>query len=221
MARYSFGMRGTIAGTNVLPSMSIFATASGGFKLVEVGVYNTTTTALVIALARLTAVGTAGAAQTEGEMAQRCSFSPLATVFAGHTGSATVGQVLRQGTLGAAAGAGVIWTFGNGGIVVPTDGERPRHHHPHRLRADLRHRIHLGRVSAARSRLVAGIASQVHNFGTNPGATPGYICDPGISNAEGSWTEILSDTVVTQDCCGFYLRIDNAVATPTGRTSCA
>ena len=35
-------------------------------------------------------------------------------------GSATVGQILRQGTLGAAAGAGVIWTFGNGGIVVPS-----------------------------------------------------------------------------------------------------
>ena len=119
MARYSFGMRGTIAGTNVLPSMSIFATASGGFKLVEVGVYNTTTTALVIALARLTAVGTAGAAQTEGEY-DNDAVPPLATVFAGHTGSATVGQVLRQATLGAAAGAGVIWTFGNGGIVVPS-----------------------------------------------------------------------------------------------------
>jgi hypothetical protein len=45
---------------------------------------------------------------------------PLATVFAGHTGDGTVGQILRQGTLGAAAGAGVIWTFGNGGIVVPS-----------------------------------------------------------------------------------------------------
>ena len=57
---------------------------------------------------------------------------------------------------------------------------------------------------------------RVHNFGTNPGATPGTSVTPGISNAEGSWTEILSDTVVTQDCCGFYLRIsDNAVATPT------
>lgn len=57
---------------------------------------------------------------------------------------------------------------------------------------------------------------RVDNFGANPGATPGTSVTPGISNAEGSWTEILSDTVVTQDCDGFFLRIsDNAVATPT------
>jgi hypothetical protein len=56
----------------------------------------------------------------------------------------------------------------------------------------------------------------VDNWGTNPGATPGTSVTPGISNAEGSWVEILSDTVVTADCCGFHLYIfNNAVATPT------
>jgi hypothetical protein len=117
MARYSFGMRATIAGTNVLPAMSIFSPAGSGFKLVEVGVYNTTTTAAAIALARLTAQGTVGAAQTEAEYDNDAA-PPLATVFAGHTVAATIGQILRQATIGAAAGAGVIWTFGDGGIVV-------------------------------------------------------------------------------------------------------
>jgi hypothetical protein len=54
------------------------------------------------------------------------------------------------------------------------------------------------------------------NFGANPGATPGTSVTPGISNAEGSWTEIISDTSLTEDTYGFMLRVsDNAVATPT------
>lgn len=119
MARYSFGMRSTVVGTSARAMMSIFATASGNFRLVEVGVYNTTTTALAIALARFTAATNVGAGQAEGEY-DTDGVPPLATVFAGHTGDGTVGQILRQATLGAAAGAGVIWTFGNGGIVVPS-----------------------------------------------------------------------------------------------------
>lgn len=56
----------------------------------------------------------------------------------------------------------------------------------------------------------------VDNFGANPGATPGTSVTPGISNAEGSWTEIMSDTSLTEDIYGFLLRVsDNAVATPT------
>jgi hypothetical protein len=88
-------------------------------KLREVGVFNTTTTAVAIALARFTAATNVGAGQTEGEY-DTDGVPPLATVFAGHTGDGTVGQILRQATLGAAAGAGVIWTFGDSGIVVPS-----------------------------------------------------------------------------------------------------
>jgi hypothetical protein len=117
--RYTFGMRGTVVGTSARAMMSIFATASGNLKLREVGVFNTTTTAVAIALARFTAATNVGAGQTEGEY-DTDGVPPLATVFAGHTGDGTVGQILRQATLGAAAGAGVIWTFGDSGIVVPS-----------------------------------------------------------------------------------------------------
>jgi hypothetical protein len=119
MPRCSFGMRGTVVGTSARAMMSIFSTASGGFRLVEVGVFNTTTTAVAIALARFTAATNVGTGQTEGEY-DTDAVPPLATVFAGHTGDGTVGQILRQATLGAAAGAGVIWTFGNGGILGPS-----------------------------------------------------------------------------------------------------
>jgi hypothetical protein len=112
-------MRATVVGTSARAICSIFSTAAGGFKLVEVGVFNTTTTAVTIALARFTAATNVGAGQTEGEY-DTDAVPPLATVFAGHTGDGTAGQILRQATLGAAAGAGVIWTFGNGGIVVPS-----------------------------------------------------------------------------------------------------
>lgn len=118
MARYTFGMRGTVVGTAARGMMSIYSPAGSGFALREVGVFNTTSTALAIALARFTATGTQGAGQTEGEY-NNDKAPPLATVFAGHTADATVGQILRQASLGAAVGAGIIWTFGDEGIYVP------------------------------------------------------------------------------------------------------
>jgi len=117
MARYSFGMRGTVAGTSLRAMMSIFAPATGNFRLVEVSVTNTTATALAIALARFTAATNVGAGQTEGEY-DNGGPVPLATVFAGHTGDGTVGQILKQCTLGAYVGAGIIWTFGDRGVLV-------------------------------------------------------------------------------------------------------
>jgi len=119
MARYSFGMRGSVAGTSARAMMSLFSVAAGGCQLVEVHVYNTTSTALAIALARFTAATNVGAGQTEGEY-DTDGQVPLCTIFAGHSGDGTVGQILMQASLGAAVGSGVIWTFGNGGIRIPS-----------------------------------------------------------------------------------------------------
>jgi hypothetical protein len=117
--RYTFGMRGTVIGTGVRAMMSLYATATGGFSLREVGVFNTTTTAVAIALARLTNATGVGAGQAEGEY-NTDKIPPTCTIFAGHTADSAAGQILRQATIGAAAGAGVIWTFGDEGIQVPT-----------------------------------------------------------------------------------------------------
>jgi hypothetical protein len=117
MARYSIAGRSTIAGTTLRGQFSIYSVAGSGFALREVGVFNTTSTALAIALVRFTATGTQGAALTEGEYHEDAPV-PLATGFAGHTADATVGQVIRQASLGAAIGSGVIWTFGDTGLVV-------------------------------------------------------------------------------------------------------
>ena len=115
MARYTFGMRGTVVGTSARAMMSIFAVASRAGYLREVAVFNTSSTALAIALARFTAATNVGAGQAEGKYSNLAA-DPQCTVFAGHTGDGTVGQILRQATLGAFVGAGVIWTFADKGI---------------------------------------------------------------------------------------------------------
>ena len=117
MARYSLGMRGTVVGTSLRAMMSLFGIANIGGALREVGVFNTTTTALAVALARLTNATGVGTGQTEGEYDENAS-PPSCTIFAGHTADGGVGQIIRQATLGAAAGAGVIWTFGDKGLVI-------------------------------------------------------------------------------------------------------
>jgi hypothetical protein len=112
-------MRSTAVPNTSIAAMSIYAPAGSSFRLVEVSVSNTTTTAFPVALARFTTATNVGAAQTEGEYDEDGP-PPLATIFAAHTGAGGVGGNLRYYSIGAAVGAGVIWTFGNGGIVVPS-----------------------------------------------------------------------------------------------------
>lgn len=117
MPRYAIAERSTIAGTTLRAQFSLYAPASSGGRVREVGLFNTTATAFAAQLARLTATGTQGAALTEAEYDENAP-PPLMTGFAGHTADATVGQKIRQASLGAAIGSGVIWTFGDSGLVI-------------------------------------------------------------------------------------------------------
>jgi hypothetical protein len=135
MARYSAGARASGAGSNILPIGSIFSAAAINFRLREIGVFNTTTTAMVVGLARLgTNQGTPGTGLTETSH-DFSTATASCTTFNTHTaqGTMTLTDLGYRATLGAAAGAGVIWTFGgdlginanvgttNGiGIYVPT-----------------------------------------------------------------------------------------------------
>jgi hypothetical protein len=95
---------------------SVYATAALKPRIVEVGVFNTTTTACAVGIARATATGTQGAALTE-----ICEDDDvhvvIATGFNTHTADATVGACIRQASLGAFIGAGVIWTFPKGIVL--------------------------------------------------------------------------------------------------------
>lgn len=132
MARFSISGRTTIVGTSALPNVSLYATASVRPRIVEIGLWNTSSTAVTIAVVRLTTAGTQGAGLTEvGD--DQPETTALATGFAGHTVGPTIGGEIKRATLAAAVGAGVIWTWPDGnslhipagtangvGIIVPT-----------------------------------------------------------------------------------------------------
>ena len=117
MARFSAGVL-TGAGTSVRPMISIFAAAASTGALREVGVFNTTATAVAIMLTRITANGTAG---TELTQTAHNPLKPpaLCQVFTTHTADATLGEDLGyRAVLGASVGSGVVWTFGDDGILI-------------------------------------------------------------------------------------------------------
>jgi hypothetical protein len=117
MARFSIAGRSTVAGTSLRAVASLFAVASRTMKLREVGVFNTTSTAVAVALVRFTNATGVGTGLTE-VLYDETSPAPNGTGFAGHTADGAVGSPIRQASLGASVGSGVIWTFGDTGIVV-------------------------------------------------------------------------------------------------------
>ena len=117
MARHAVANRSTVVGTTLKAIGSVFATASVGFNLVEVGVFNTTAVAVAVSLVRFTNATGVGTGLTEVDY--DAAKPVIATAFAGHTADGAVGSAFRQAALGAAIGSGVIWTFGDGGIIVP------------------------------------------------------------------------------------------------------
>lgn len=120
MARYSVGIRSTGAGSTTLATGSLFGTATAiDAYVVEIGAFNTTAVACNIAVRRWTAVGTPGTGLSEIPWDPD---TPAAnsTGFDTHTVTGTItAGTYAQASLGAAIGAGVIWTFGNKGIRIP------------------------------------------------------------------------------------------------------
>ena len=114
--RHSVAGRSTVVGTTVRAVASIFSVAATGINLREVGVFNTTTTAVAVALCRFTNATGVGAGLTEVDWDE--AKVARVTGFAGHTADGAVGSNFRYASLGAAIGSGVIWTFGDNGFVV-------------------------------------------------------------------------------------------------------
>lgn len=118
MARYSVGAKTATAGSTVLPLISLYSAAAVGAKVREIGCFNTTNVAVDIALKRLTTQGTPGTGLTEDKYDPE-SAAPSCTAFQSHTAGTPIGSDLGyRASLGAAVGAGVIWTFGESGIRI-------------------------------------------------------------------------------------------------------
>lgn len=118
MARHSVANRSTGAGSSTLPVFSIYGGAAGAGRIREIGVFNTTATACAVSLQRFTATGTQGAALTEIAYQPDTGVS-LCQAFNTHTVTPTItAGTFRRASLGAAIGSGVIWTFGDTGLII-------------------------------------------------------------------------------------------------------
>ena len=111
MARYAVGAR-TSAGSTTLPILSVYATAGVNPRVREIGVFNTTTTAFAVNLVRLTSTGTRGTTLTPNGL-DASSVTASCTAYNTHTVAPTATDIGYRATIGASAGAGIVWTFGN------------------------------------------------------------------------------------------------------------
>lgn len=117
MGRYSTGCL-TTAGSTTLPIISLYGGTNKQGRLVEVGVTNTTTTGFAIKLVKLTTTGTLGTGLTEA-LHDAQGASPNCQGFNTHSGAPTLGDDLGyRASIGAAVGAGIVWTFGGTGILT-------------------------------------------------------------------------------------------------------
>jgi hypothetical protein len=112
--------RSTTTVPTTLQGPGVFASAADGpFWIVEVGVFNTTITAVAVGLAVCTATGTQAGGLTEYVQDNPAVPAPTETAFTQMSTNATVAATIRQASLGAAIGSGVIWTFGDRGLFIP------------------------------------------------------------------------------------------------------
>lgn len=112
MPRFSAAGRTTNAPTALLPGCSLYATAAVMPQIVEIGVFNTTATSCEVGVVRLSSVATVGAAISVLPV-DHPEQAAVATPKQSHTstGPTITAGLIRENTLGAAIGYGVIWTW--------------------------------------------------------------------------------------------------------------
>jgi len=115
MARYSAGAL-TTAGSTTLPIISLYSAAAVGPKIREIGVFNTTTTAVALRLVRLTTAGTPGTGLTEAKHDPDAVAASCTAANTHSVGPTVADDLGYRAVLGAAAGSGVVWTFGDTGL---------------------------------------------------------------------------------------------------------
>ena len=114
--RHSIAGRATVVGTTLRAGASLFAIAAVGGKVREIGITNTTAVAFAAAVCRFTNATGVGAGLTEVDY--DAANPAQCTGFAGHTADGAVGANLRYASIGAAIGAGIVWTFGDSGLLI-------------------------------------------------------------------------------------------------------
>jgi hypothetical protein len=117
-SRYSAGLL-TAAGSTTLPLAALVGAATIRPHIWEIGVFNTTAVAVALKLVRMTTAGTPGAAASAIATHVPEDSAPVAAVRGTYTVTATMTDAGYRCVLGAAVGAGMVWTFGDSGLVIP------------------------------------------------------------------------------------------------------
>jgi hypothetical protein len=120
MPRYSAAGRTVTNLPTAARGPGVFAGATGGaFVVRQVAVFNTTTTAVCVGLAVCTATGTqVGTIGPDRPSNDPSAANWVETAFTSQSSDSTVDFQEEQASLGAAIGAGIIWTWGEQGLVL-------------------------------------------------------------------------------------------------------
>lgn len=94
---------------------------SGKFWIREVGIFNTTTTAVAVGLGIITATGTQAGTVTEYQIDDTLAPSPSEVVFLSQSSESTLAATIRHASLGAAIGSGIVYTWGEKELEI-TEG---------------------------------------------------------------------------------------------------
>jgi hypothetical protein len=110
MSLYSAGGL-TTAGSTTLPVVALVGSAAIRCRVLEIGVFNTTATAVALKLCRLTTAGTPGATLTSQNMDPADPVASVGLLKNTYSVTATNSDAGFRCVLGAAVGSGFVWTF--------------------------------------------------------------------------------------------------------------
>lgn len=118
MSRFGVGTL-TGAGSTTLPIISLVGGTTVVARVREIGVFNTSSTAVALKLCRLTTAGTPGSALTRSILNAVDPTAAVATAFGTYTSTGpTLVDLGYRTVLGAAPGSGTIWTFDDWELTV-------------------------------------------------------------------------------------------------------
>lgn len=119
MSKFVAGLT-TAAGSTTLPIAALVGGATGRLRIAEIGVFNTTSTAVNLVLCRLTTAGTPGTAATSRLTDSADAAAAVGTLRNTYTGTAPTTTELGIGfPLAAAAGSGLILAFPDDTLTIP------------------------------------------------------------------------------------------------------
>jgi hypothetical protein len=120
MSKFVAGLT-TTAGSTTLPLAALVGGTGARIRITEIGVFNTTTTAVNLVLCRLSTAGTPGTAATSRLTDSADAATAVGTLRNTYTSTAPTTTELGIGfPLGAAIGSGLILTFPDDTLTIPT-----------------------------------------------------------------------------------------------------